>query len=501
MKKILCIVLTIVMLASLLAVPTGAKGYTLSVPKTVNAHNLNSYGLRTLNVYETATPPTIDGAVGEGEYPGPDNGMADSVSVKGETEDGYYNHGLWMSSHSSGNWNGYSGSQDFTGFTSENDVPKAVETYLTYDQEFLYYAIVYRHMPGQRTALVSGRTGSMVFDTRVNFMQSSNPAEVAGSVAWNRFNILISTAADADTTTAGTAYVYNAYSSTRSGRQIRQVLDGKDSTYYIGYYVAADGTAWGGDGSGLDQSNLYKDGKNTRYNVTVLDDTFVDEKGGERHYWDMTVEGRMPLGDVLRISDVVYDDGSPIDYVPEWGAWGTSLRIYSSSTVESVAPNGTEVTITYDEPIVIQTALPLAGMAYTAANSRVANFEFHGTAQSAFATASGSVTSGLNVLFNPVHFLGVYDDGAFDMDTFYGSGVDSSSSIATSSTRATRRRNPNMQEFDGSRARVIGVSSRASSATGDEAIWIVLAVSAMVLCAAGVVTVVLLNKKKKNNVR
>ncbi|MBP5288966.1 MAG: hypothetical protein J6Z79_03735, partial [Clostridia bacterium] len=497
MKKILCFVLVLMMIVPLFAVPVNAKGYTLSVPKTVNAHNLNSYGLRTLNVYETTTAPAIDGEVGEGEYPGPDNGMADSVSVKGETNDGYFNHGLWMSSHSAGNMNGYSGQQDFTGYTSERDVPQAVETYLTYDNDYLYFAIVYRHMPEQIAAQVSGRGGSMVFDTRTNFVQSSNAFEAHGSVAWNRYNIAITNAAlkNQDNRIASDVYIYNATSSTKSGRQIRQIIDGKDTTNYIEYYVDARGTAWGGtDG----KSTVYKRGENNHYGIVVLEDTYTDENGNVRCFWDLTIEGRQPLGDILRISDVEYEDGTPLDYVPEWGVWGSSLRYYSSATVMNVTPNGTEVTIGYDEPIIAQTMLPARGMAYTDLNSRVGTYQFHNTLSNAFATASGVTTdSKISFLMNPVHFLGLYDDGSFDVDYFYGSEVSNTSTVATSSTRATRRKNPNLQEFDGSAARVIGVSSRASSATGDNTLPVIILSVVMVACAAGVVTMLLLNRKKR----
>ncbi len=503
MKKILCILLTVIMVASLFAVPANARGYTLSVPKTVNAHNLNSYGLKTLNVYETATEPTIDGRIGEGEYPGPNGGMADSVSVAGASNDGYYNHGLWMSSHSAGNQNGYSGNLDFTGYTSPNDVPHAVETYLTYDSSYLYFAIVYRHIPAQFAAKVSGRNASLVFDTRAGFMQSSNPVEAHSSVAMNRFNVTASSALSASNNAGdkgaavNTAYVYNASASTKFGRQIRQILNGKDTTHYISYYVDPQGTAWG---STAGTSDAYKRVENTCYHIDVLDDSFVDEKGVTRAYWDLTFEGRQPLGDILRISDVEYEDGTPIDYMPEWGTWGTCLRYYSSARVKSTAPNGTEVVLAYDEAIMAQTMLPASGMAYTGVNSRVGKYEFHNTVQSAFASASGtSVTSGFSYLANPVHFLGFYDDGGFDMDAFYGSGTGSAVSIATSTTRATRRKNPALQEFDGSVSRVIGVASRASTNTGDHAGLTIALTVVMVVCAGGAVAAILLGKKRKSN--
>ncbi|MBQ3865553.1 MAG: hypothetical protein II776_01530 [Clostridia bacterium] len=489
MKRLVCILLTVVMLAALAAVPAEAKGYTLSIPKTVSPHNLNSYGLKTLNVYRTETPPTLDGEIGkvavewddEGnptkysyEYPG---GPADSVTLKGETEDGFYSHGLWMTSHGAGNMNSFSGNNDFTGYTSEQDVPTQVDTYLTYDEEYFYFAVVYHHFPAQ--------TSAFLLDTRVNFMQTENICEACSSMAWTRYNL----AASATSHTPTNAYAYSASDSVRSGRTIRRIADGRDVTRYLDYYVDKNGTAWG---STSGSAAPYFRAENTYYKIEVLDEKFTDEAGKTRAFWTLTFEGRQPLGDVLRICDVEYEDGTPIDYVPEWGVWGSDLKMFSSATVTGVAPNGTDITIKYGESVFAQTMLPAGGVGWTGANSRVANFEFNNTVSAA---VSSSFLGGVSYLINPVHFLGDYQE--FDADYFYGSGVDSSSSVATSSTRATRRKNPNLQEFNGASARVIGVATRAASATGDEVIWTIGLIAAMVLCAAGAVAVVLINRKKR----
>ena len=74
MKRIVTLLLAVLMLAALFAVPASARGYTLSIPSSVSSHNLEAYGLHTLEVFSTETPPTIDGKVGTGEYPGPHNG-------------------------------------------------------------------------------------------------------------------------------------------------------------------------------------------------------------------------------------------------------------------------------------------------------------------------------------------------------------------------------------------------------------------------------------------
>ena len=491
MKKLVCVLLTAVLLASLLAVPSGAAGYTLSIPKTVSPHNLNSYGLKTLNVYRTDKAPVIDGKVREAvawdeegtpteyayDYPGPNGGMVDSVSVTGETDDGFYSHGLWMGSHGAGNKNSFSGNLDFTGYTSSNDVPTQVDTYLTYDEEYLYFAVVYHHFPAQ--------TSAFLLDTRVNFMQSENIAEVASTMAWTRYNLN----ATATAHKPSNAYAYSASDSVRSGRQIRSITSKSDITRYLDYYVDDRGTAWG---STSGTAAPYTRAENTYYNIEVLDDTFVDGKGNVRNFWTLTFEGRQPLGDILRICDVEYEDGTPIDYVPEWGAWGTNLKMFSTADCSGIAPNGTEIVIKYDQPIFAQTMLPAGGMGWTGANSRVSTFTFNNTVSSAVST---NFIGGVSYLLNPVHFLGDYTE--FDADAFYGSGVDSSSTVATSSTRATRRKNPTLSEFDGQSARVIGVATRASSATGGESIWLILAIAAMAVCAGGAVTMILVNQKKR----
>ena len=114
MKKIVTLLMATTMLISLFAVPASARGYTLSIPSTVSTHNLEAYGLHTMNVYSTEIPPTIDGKVGVGEYPGPNNGCSLS-SVPGDN--------LWMSSsnEAGAHQNGWQGRYDFTDYVLEED--------------------------------------------------------------------------------------------------------------------------------------------------------------------------------------------------------------------------------------------------------------------------------------------------------------------------------------------------------------------------------------------
>ena len=137
MKRVAAILLALMMLSAVFCVPASARGYTLSIPNSVSSHNLEAYGLHTLDVYEAETVPTIDGYVDTNEYPGPNGGCSLSA-VPGDN--------LWMSSYRSmgakdESQNSYYGRCDFTDYVLEEDKPDYINNYLTYDVEYLYFAV------------------------------------------------------------------------------------------------------------------------------------------------------------------------------------------------------------------------------------------------------------------------------------------------------------------------------------------------------------------------
>ena len=120
MKKVVSLLLAVLMLTSLLSVVSSARGgYVLSVPADMSLHELEAYGLHTMNVYETEIAPTIDGKIGTGEYPGPNNGCSLS-SIPGDN--------MWMSTYkksgATGRQDNYSGYHDFTDYIAEEDKPE-----------------------------------------------------------------------------------------------------------------------------------------------------------------------------------------------------------------------------------------------------------------------------------------------------------------------------------------------------------------------------------------
>lgn len=470
MKKIVTLLLAMLMLISLFAVPASARGYTLSIPSTVSTHNLEAYGLHTMNVFSTDVPPTIDGKVGVGEYPGPNNGCSLS-SVPGDN--------LWMSSsnEAGAHQNGWQGRYDFTDYVLEEDKPEYINSYLTYDDEFLYFAVTttipaVRHTDATDGEIVSGgsnrRSKYWWVDTFLNFMQSDN---VSGgnynSVAQTRYNLY-----KYDYFNTAMTVTINETSGYR-----RLIIPGEkkasnyNRTYYSYWTDEETGVVW--------NPTTYKKAENFFYQVTVLDN-------GK---WAVTFEGRYALGDVLRITDVENADGTPLDRVPEWGSWGFNIRLQSSGNVKSTAPNGTAVEIYRDDVIYAQTMLPAQGAARTGANSKVGGYLFHNTVSAAVSSGHGL---SVYYLANPVHYLGKYDPAV------HGTTVDNSinvSPIGTTTTRLTRTRVAMTSGVRGVNYRVIGVATSSASATGDSLTPTLILSGVMLLCAVGAVSVILMKKR------
>ncbi len=471
MKKILSLLLAVLTITALFAVPASARGYTLSIPKTVSSHNLEAYGLHTMNVFSTEVPPTIDGKVGTGEYPGPNNGCSLS-SVPGDN--------LWMSSSNAAgaHQNGYQGRYDFTDYVLEEDKPEYINSYLTYDDEFLYFAVTttipaIRYTDITDDEIVSGgskrRYKYWWVDTFINFMQTDNVSACNyNSVAQTRYNL----------------YKYDYFNTAMSvtideaGGFRRLMIPNaqrpKDynRTYYSVWTDEKTGVIW--------NPTTYRKAENFFYQVTVLDN-------GK---WAVTFEGRYPLGDVLRITDVEYEDGSALTKVPEWGSWGFNMRLQSTGNVKSTAPNGTDVEIYRDDVIYAQTMLPANGAARTGANSKVGNYLFQNTVSAAVSSGHGST---VYYLANPVHYLGKYDPAVHGTEANDKINV---SPIGTTTTRVTRARTPVMTSgVRGVNYRVIGVATSSASATGDSLTMTVVLSVVMLLCAAGAVTVLLMKKR------
>ncbi|MBE6712569.1 MAG: hypothetical protein E7580_03490 [Ruminococcaceae bacterium] len=471
MKKIVTLLMVFATLAALFAVPASARGYTLSIPSTVSSHNLEAYGLHTMNVYSTDVPPVIDGKVGVGEYPGPNNGCSLS-SVPGDN--------LWMSSsnEAGAHQNGYQGRYDFTDYVLEEDKPEYINSYLTYDDKYLYFAVTttipaVRHTDATDDEIVSGgskrRSKYWWIDTFINFMQTDNVSACNyNSVAQTRYNL----------------YKYDYFNTamtvtineTSGYRRVILPNEKKPSNFnraYLSYWTDEEtGVTW--------NTTTYKKAENFFYQVTVLDN-------GK---WAVTFEGRYALGDVLRITDIENGDGTPLDRVPEWGSWGFNIRLQSSGNVKSTAPNGTEVEIFRDDVIYAQTMLPAYGAARTQANSKIGDYLFHNTVSAAVSSGHGL---SVYYLANPVHYLGKYNPAV------HGTDVDDKinvSPIGTTTTRVTRTRTPALTSgVRGVNYRVIGVATSSASATGDSLTTTFILAGVMLLFAAGAVSVILMKKR------
>lgn len=473
MKRVVTFLLAVLMLASLFAAPVSARGYTLSIPASVSSHNLEAYGLHTMEVYETDVPPTIDGKVSTGEYPGPNNGCALS-SVPGDN--------LWMGAYNekstSGDQNTYDGRFDFTDYVLDEDKPEYINSYLTYDDEWLYFAVTttipaIRFTTATDNEIVLGggarRQAFWWIDTMVNFMQTDNVAACSyNSVAQTRYSL----------------YKYDYYNeAVQAGISYRKValIDEVNDDHYVSIsypnWVDENGTTW--------NYLTYKRPENFLYQITILDN-------GK---WAVTFEGRQPLGDILRITDVEYEDGTPIDYVPEWGSWGCNLRLQSSGDITSTLPNGTEVTLLRDDVIYAQTMLPGYGAARSSDNSKVCGILFNNTVGKAVETGHGLA---VYYLANPVHFLGKYDE-SFNYSEVYGQT--SGQLIAKTTSRVTRTRSAVLTSgVRGVNYRVMGIATSSAGATGDNATLTVVLSGVMLLCA-GVAVSVLLMKKRCGGVR
>lgn len=455
MKRIVSALLAVVTVVSLLTVAASATGLILAVPETVSAHNLEAFGLHTMNVYSTEIPPTIDGVVGTGEYPGPNNGCSLSAGP-GEN--------LWMSAHSLGT-DGYGSYYDINGLTAEEDVPAYIKSYLTYDNEYFYFAV---------SAVVNsledcGRP-SLYFNVRNSFSQNDNLVVSATnySQAWMRYFVTpeVGSGAVLDCDPYPTSY----------SRNITLYNGSSYSTISYSYtepYVDEDGLTW--------NEKTYRRAENSSYKISALSDG----------RWSITLEARQPLGDILRVTDVEYSDGTPIDYVPEWGSWGVTMQLVSSVNKTSILPNGEEYILLENETIHAQTMFPAFGMAYTGMYSRVGDLTFTNTMKDA---VLASMRKEVYFLTNPVHFLGTYDP-TFD----YDNNASQSPSSLTYTSRITRPRNTVLTSgLRGINNRVVGAATNASGATGDDiTVTVVLAVVMLLLAAAAVLLVVM--KKRSRN--
>lgn len=486
MKRIVTLLLAVLTVVSLFAVPAAARGYTLSIPASVSTHNLEAYGLHTMNVFSTTVAPTIDGKVGTGEYPGPNNGCSLS-SVPGDN--------LWMSSYNEfgKHQNGYQGRYDFTDYVLEEDKPEYINTYLTYDNEFLYFAVTttipaIRNTDATDGEIVDGgsnrRSKYWWIDTFINFMQSDNISQGNyNSVAQTRYNL----------------YKYDYFNTamtvtindTSGYRRVTLIDPVKKTNYereYLSYWTdPKTGTIWNG--------TTYKKAENFYYQVTVLDN-------GK---WAITFEGRYALGDVLRITDIEYADGKTLSHVPEWGSWGFNMRLQSTGNVKSTTPSGTEIEIYRDDVIYAQTMLPAFGAARTQMDSTVGGYLFHNTV-----SAAVSSNHGLSVYYlcNPVHYLGKYNP---KIHNNLGNNQDVAP-LSTTTTRLTRTRTPALTSGvrgvnnrvigvaipNGEAKPFVGVATSSARPTGDSLTMTFVLSGVMLLCAAGAASVLLM--KKRSNI-
>lgn len=474
MKRSVSILLAVLMLVSVFAVPAAARGYTLSVPKTEMAHNLEALGLHTMNVYSTFTPPTIDGVIGSGEYPGPNNGCSLSA-VPGDNM--YITPATGASI--AGDQNGYLGRTDITDFVDDTDKPKYINNYLTYDEEYFYFGVTTLVHAIRKTNLASGETenydemkvpgstrtirnGYWELITCLNFMQSEDLAQVNNTQGWTRYRL----------------YKGDAYTAPVSVDQYERELSiyNEATAKYVTtdyskiYYTDPDGVTW--------NSTTYKAKSNFCYQITKQPDGS----------WGIVFEGRMPLGDILRMVDVEYEDGSPIDYVPGWGSWGCAFSYPLDKDFSKTTINGTLIEYERNDVVYAQTGLPARGYGEYNVGSYVAGFLFNNTVDNA--------TNVNRIINNPVRFLGVYDPN-YDYDQIFSAGV-TTSTLVSATSRVTRTRAPMLTSgVRGMNNRVVGVATTAASATGDSTTMTVVLSVAMILCAAGAVTVVAMKKRSR----
>ncbi len=478
MKRVVACLLAVMTLFALFSVPASARGYTLSMPKTVSSHNLEAYGLHTMDVYEADKVPTIDGRVDTNEYPGPNGGCSLSAGP---------GDNMWMSSYyikknsagaiTSEDQNGYYGSYDFTDYVLAEDKPDYIKNFLTYDDEYLYFAVTATIPEIRITTATDNEKGIGAvairepywwIETFVNFMQTENIASAHyNSRAQTKYQLYKYDNYDK---------AYNVILTARAARLLESQTANKAVTVKFSEWTDEEfGIKWDG--------TTYKRSENFSYQITVLD-------GGK---WKVTFEGRQPLGDVLRITDVEYEDGTPIEYVPEWGAWGVSLRLQSSGNLDSVAPDGSDVNVRRDDVIYAQTMRPAQGAARTGKNSSLNGYLFNNTISAAVSSGHGAT---INYLMNPVHFLGKYD-ASFNYDGVYSQAT--GSTIVATTTRVTRNRAPILTSgVRGVNYRVIGVATSSASATGDSVALTVVLSAVMLLCAMAAVAVVLMKKRSSH---
>ena len=474
MKRVLSILLAVLMLASLLTVTSGARGYTLTIPETVSAHNLEAYGLHTMNVFSTSTPTTVDGVISEGEYPGPNNGRALS-STPGDN--------LWMNAyyHAPGSegtaQTSYYPECDWTEYVDKRDMPDYINSYLTYDDEYLYYAVstvIPAIRPTTDNAEGASRAAQWFMEVRCNFMQSDNLAISQGGNSSSFVNTRYTLYKALEYDGEGNPVAQVAQSVAQPRKVFTLYQDDKFVSTTLPTYVDAIGQSW--------NSNIYKRAENFSYKVTIL----------ENNKWGVVFEGRLPLGDVLRLTDVEYDDGTPIDYVPEWGCWGTDLRLQAYYGKTSTLPNGSEVVIRPEDVLYAQTFLPTGGAANSAVNSTVAGYLLNNTISAAVTSIHGKGSVGNTFWMNPVHFLGVYDS-TFDYADNYS--VPTDTVMGSTTSRVTRTRGALTSGVRGINNRVVAVATKAAVATGDDLTLTIVCSVAMILCAAAAVTVIIMKKR------
>ncbi len=468
MKRVVTILLAVMMLLSLLTVvPSAATGYTLAIPKDATAHNMETYGLHTMNVYYTNTAPNVNGEVSNAEYPGPNNGCSLSA---------VYGDNMFASSYStaSKHQNTWNPANDFTAAIAKQDYPTYINSYLTYDDENFYFAVTsllpeVRVTTASDNTIVTGSTtirdGLWDFTVRFNFLQSDNiAANNSGSFVENTYTLL----KDATQTTAQKV-------------ALRRTLTVQSGTKFVtsnySNYTDDIGQVWNG--------TVYKRDENFSYKVSVQND-------GK---WGVTFEGKMPLADVLRVTDVEFDDGTPIDYVPEWGQWGVKIRLQASRGSSVLLGNGSNLMVYPDDTFFVQTFLPAAGSGNTGKNSMIGEYVFSNTISAAVKTAHGQ---DVDYLMNPVRFLGEYNPN-LDYEGIY---PDPSETVVKTTVRRTRDRGAALTSgVRGVNNRVVGVATHAAGATGDSITLTVVLAVVMLLLAAVAVCVIIMKKRSPRTSR
>ena len=267
MKKLAAILLTVVLLASLFAVPSFAiyndDESTDYVAYGTDAHDLGYYGLHVFTSYKISEAPAIDGVISTGEYP--------AVSDVSTLDDG-----LSLTSND--------GLSDYSNFR-ETLFPGdyTLTSYLAYDETYVYVAEVLEAPQPVSLVNKNGAVQPLLVYVRYGLNQSKLFFEHISN-AYNTYRFLQTNAEDpSDPASFSVQAPSTAY---RILKKLESVSPARINAN-TNPYTDSDGTRW--------TLNEYGKAENTAMKGEV-----IDSSTGACRY---TFEFRLPIGDLLRSQD------------------------------------------------------------------------------------------------------------------------------------------------------------------------------------------------------